>query len=1135
MPGDRARVSYDPSRKWRGVIAQQGRVTVEADWNEAAMIGEQRDRQVTLDVVGPAGTPDGGYTVTAHPEESEHPGRLTIGPGTLFLGGERLDLDEQVHYGAQPDWLDHSTDPMWHAHAAQHEREPRHELVYLLAAEQEVSAVEDPALADVALGGPDTMQRRRILQHFVRCRSESGTCEGSLRALERSLVGHGLTFGPASMMARSAAKLQVSFPHAAGTSKRSQPPAPGGYAGAENQMIRVMVTAIDQNTGEPTIVWGFDDASFLYRVRTATPASGSTTLTLATAPVDSFHYPAQGQAVELLRDAVKLTATDYIASPSGFVSTVTGAYQPTDKTLAISGAPAEPGQAGGYSPDYLSAEKTPQLYLRAWQATAQAAHGKTIPLGDTGVAITLTSSDGFHVGDFWHFAVRPLQPGIIYPERYLDKPQPPDGPRAWACPLAVVTWEEGEDERARVSNCVPQFSGLTELNSGKDGCCTAAIGPEDVDHGASLQALLDGYARQGAITICLEPGIYTLPAPLMLGPELDGITLQACREGAVLRARQRPGHEFALGLITIRDAASVTVRGLDLVLPLARFSPGERSFTSLHARNGRLLREFSRDLHVAIGVSAHDCADLTAEDCTFTVPDPERARLFAAGIFATGTIDGIEIVKCGFHPIDPHAGRPGRRRRRTQPEWTRTIPFHELTTGRRADPPQHLTFGYLQVPSELGRRRETRPHRLDDAVIEQCSFQGVTVPALAMAYLGALRIARNTVRDAYGGFWLISLANPGLSVMFDRIATGDADAYREISRKHGGVALLDRILAIATAIGQMLPTSGDHPEPARPLVPDAALLALAQQTFGGLYGQAAESAEAPDEIGALFTRGVPESNETTTGETGEWQSDSQDVRQDGWRPSMRLDLSDCQIDAITADSRGGAGLLIADFATRTGSALVHDNRIRGRFPGGETVFIAGIAECCVTGNIVTNESGHSPLEGTNSTLGLYAATTPPAVAVTGNVFIPPPRLRGREDVRAPLDRWDVLNTVMPYVTSATQETEIIPPAPERPAFWVLVTSGADAGRTFELHSGDMVIGREEGLQVRLEDPRISHNHAILRVRGEEVTIEDLHSTNRTRVNGVVIEHETPIAPGDQIDLGGVNLEVEQHEASSEDH
>ena len=213
MAGDRARVSYDPSRKWRGVVAQQGRVTVEADWNEAAAIGEERDRHVTLDVIGPVGTPDGGYAVTAdaggHPASA--PGHFTVGKGTLYLGGERLDLDEQVHYGRQPDWLDHSTDPRWRPPGVWHDRDGRHELVYLLASEQEVSAVEDPALADVALGGPDTMQRRRILQHFVRHPSESGGCGGSRSALERSLAAHGLHLDPASMMAESAARLMVSF------------------------------------------------------------------------------------------------------------------------------------------------------------------------------------------------------------------------------------------------------------------------------------------------------------------------------------------------------------------------------------------------------------------------------------------------------------------------------------------------------------------------------------------------------------------------------------------------------------------------------------------------------------------------------------------------------------------------------------------------------------------------------------------------------------------------------------------------------------------------------------------------------------------------------------------------------------
>ena len=99
MASDRARVSYDPTRRWRGLIAQQGRVTVEADFNEAAAIDQERDRQLTLDFVGPFATPASpaaGYTVMPVPQAGESPGSppgdLTIGSGTLYVGGERLDL-----------------------------------------------------------------------------------------------------------------------------------------------------------------------------------------------------------------------------------------------------------------------------------------------------------------------------------------------------------------------------------------------------------------------------------------------------------------------------------------------------------------------------------------------------------------------------------------------------------------------------------------------------------------------------------------------------------------------------------------------------------------------------------------------------------------------------------------------------------------------------------------------------------------------------------------------------------------------------------------------------------------------------------------------------------------------------------
>ena len=90
-------------------------------------------------------------------------------------------------------------------------------------------------------------------------------------AFERSLADHGLTLDPAEMTASRPRGCRC---HSRPTRRGGQPAAAGGYLGAENQMIRVMVAGIDAATGEPTIVWGFDDASFLYRVQRPPRAPG---------------------------------------------------------------------------------------------------------------------------------------------------------------------------------------------------------------------------------------------------------------------------------------------------------------------------------------------------------------------------------------------------------------------------------------------------------------------------------------------------------------------------------------------------------------------------------------------------------------------------------------------------------------------------------------------------------------------------------------------------------------------------------------------------------------------------------------------------------------------------------------------
>src|SRR5271165_2474292 len=109
MGSDRARISHDHRQLYRSVVMQQGRVTVEADWNEAQMISTEETRREALDFVGPAGTPDNGYAVTLLPPGFD----FQIGPGSMYVGGMRAHLHAAENYSVQDDWLDWANDPSW--------------------------------------------------------------------------------------------------------------------------------------------------------------------------------------------------------------------------------------------------------------------------------------------------------------------------------------------------------------------------------------------------------------------------------------------------------------------------------------------------------------------------------------------------------------------------------------------------------------------------------------------------------------------------------------------------------------------------------------------------------------------------------------------------------------------------------------------------------------------------------------------------------------------------------------------------------------------------------------------------------------------------------------------------------------
>src|SRR5262245_31167388 len=109
MSSDRARRSFDPSRMYRSVVSQQGRVTLEADANEAEEIRTEESRAKLVDVVGPAGAPDDGFKI-AVPGAGLGAFDFTIGRGTFYVGGVRVHQDdEKATYLRQreTEWVDY--------------------------------------------------------------------------------------------------------------------------------------------------------------------------------------------------------------------------------------------------------------------------------------------------------------------------------------------------------------------------------------------------------------------------------------------------------------------------------------------------------------------------------------------------------------------------------------------------------------------------------------------------------------------------------------------------------------------------------------------------------------------------------------------------------------------------------------------------------------------------------------------------------------------------------------------------------------------------------------------------------------------------------------------------------------------
>ena len=498
MAQDRSRSAFNVRhpKHWSSVQAQQGRLLSDDDWNEADAIDKEDVRRTRVAVIGPSGSPDDGFKVLSAVVTGSAID-FALASGTLFVGGLRATLEDQEQFSLQKDWLRQTVDDRPALGATD-----RIDLVYLEAWQQPVTAVEDDELREVALGGPDTSVRLRTMRR-VRVRANVGTedCGTAWGVLTTDLGG--LT--PENERLNDATLTIGYIQDTSAAPDLCSPSTQTGFLGAENQAIRVEI-----GTAATTFLWGYDNASPLYRVQVTTDTSGAQVIHFLTIPKDEAHWPVAQQIVELLPWSAVLPNGEKVAEPAGGqLGRVTASYDPATQNIKV-----QPSVGATFGTAWQSRSDSATLgtvaqsffYLRVWNrgsdTTSQPeiafSPGVPVALAGTGLSVAIAGST-FRTGDFWIIAARPESPAKVVPWD-LETGRAAEGIRRFYAPLGLIHWRPG-GAAATTFDCRATFDPLTTRQGG--GCCIT-VSPDP-----GWERTIDAVVGNADVCICFEPGDYT--------------------------------------------------------------------------------------------------------------------------------------------------------------------------------------------------------------------------------------------------------------------------------------------------------------------------------------------------------------------------------------------------------------------------------------------------------------------------------------------------------------------------------------------------------------------------------------------------------------------------------------------------
>ena len=425
MKGDFTRSTFRSEHHYSSVRMQQGRVQLDSDWNEQLDITAHRTETETIDVVGACGGPlvGAGFALSSGLAPQLSAGRYYVA-GLLCENETAVALDQQPNL---PGVALATEEGLY--------------LAYLDVWQRHLTALEAPAIREVALGGPDTTTRTQTVWQVKLL----GPLAGPLHCLSEPAAWQSLLEPPSG-------RLQARAQPSPTTDNPCVVPPGAGYRRLENQLYRVEIHQAGPR-GTATFKWSRDNGSMV----TAWLEQNGTDLIVQSSGRDKFLGFAAGQTVELSDDARELQGQAGVLVRLGQVEGQVLSLDPTD-----------PNSAGVAKADYPDVVNNRPNYpkVRRWDSPGPITTGGTWIALEDGVEVRFEPGD-YQVGDYWLIPARTATGDVEWPVDGATPPQPlalpPAGIDHHYCRLAVL--ERTATEFQLVEDCRRLFPPLTGLIS----------------------------------------------------------------------------------------------------------------------------------------------------------------------------------------------------------------------------------------------------------------------------------------------------------------------------------------------------------------------------------------------------------------------------------------------------------------------------------------------------------------------------------------------------------------------------------------------------------------------------------------------------------------------------------------------